>query len=216
MVDAITATTAQTNASARTTLADNFDTFLTLLTAQLENQDPLAPMDSTQFTQQLVQFSQVEQQIKTNEQLESMLAATKAANTGAALSYLGRTAILDSSVTALQDGKATWSYGLNESADSVTIEVRNAQGVTVYSANGDKAQGSHLFEWDGKNNSGVVQPNGAYRLVVTAKNDDGNSISPVISTRETIIGVDLASENPAVLTPSGQYDLSIIRAILDN
>lgn len=216
-VDAIGATTAQTNAQSRISLAENFDTFLTLLTAQLQNQDPLAPMDSNQFTQQLVQFSQVEQQIKTNEQLETMMEQSRAASAGTALSYLGRTAILDSKVTALREGSAVWSYGLPDGAASLTIEVRNAQGVTVYSTtNADRSQGSHLFEWDGKNNQGVAQPDGAYQIVVTARDNDDAAIMPVITTREPIIGIDLGSTSPEVLTASGIYGLSDIRAILSN
>src|SRR5919108_4942353 len=89
------------SANARTRLSDNYDTFLVLLTAQLQNQDPLAPMDSTQFTQQLVQFSQVEQQIRTNEQLTGLVAQYQAASAGAALSYLGRDAIIEADETYL-------------------------------------------------------------------------------------------------------------------
>ncbi|MEZ6022857.1 MAG: flagellar hook capping FlgD N-terminal domain-containing protein [Hyphomonadaceae bacterium] len=85
------ATTPAESAGSRQRLSDNYDTFLVLLTAQLQNQDPLAPMDSTEFTQQLVQYSQVEQQIRTNEQLEGLVGQYQAASAGAALSYLGAT-----------------------------------------------------------------------------------------------------------------------------
>src|ERR1700754_3933826 len=95
-----TGTGSSTAATDRNTLASNYDTFLVLLTAQLQNQDPLAPMDSTQFTQQLVQFSQVEQQIRTNEQLEGLVGQYKASSAGAALSYLGREAILETDSTS--------------------------------------------------------------------------------------------------------------------
>jgi flagellar basal-body rod modification protein FlgD len=216
-IDATSSATAQSNAQSRVSLAENFDTFLTLLTAQLQNQDPLSPMDSNQFTQQLVQFSQVEQQIKTNEQLETMMEQSRAASAGTALSYLGRTAILDSKVTALKEGSATWSYGLPDAAASLKIEVRNAKGVTVYSTtSADRGQGSHLFQWDGKNNQGELQPEGAYQIVVTARDNDDKAITPVITTREPIIGIDLGSASPEVLTASGVYGLSDIRAILNN
>src|ERR1700686_3335504 len=72
-------------------LAGNFDTFLKLLTTQLQNQDPLSPMDSNQFTQELVQFSQVEQQINTNTSLASLIALTKTQSSANAVSYLGKT-----------------------------------------------------------------------------------------------------------------------------
>ncbi|HZZ11369.1 MAG TPA: flagellar hook capping FlgD N-terminal domain-containing protein, partial [Paraburkholderia sp.] len=70
-------------------LAGNFDTFLTLLTTQLQNQDPLSPMDSTQFTQQLVAFSGVEQQINTNNNLQSLIALNQSQQAASAVSYIG-------------------------------------------------------------------------------------------------------------------------------
>src|SRR6201991_3075443 len=106
---------ADPNANAgRTRLADSYQTFMSLLTAQLQNQDPLAPMDSTQFTQQLVQFSQVEQQIRTNEQLEGLVGQYQAASAGAALSYLGKDAIIEADETYLAGGEANWAYRLPE------------------------------------------------------------------------------------------------------
>src|SRR5215469_6276624 len=76
--------------SSKKQLSANFDTFLTLLTTQLQNQDPLQPMDSNQFTQQLVQFSQVEQQINSNQNLETLISATKNQTSQSAVSYLGK------------------------------------------------------------------------------------------------------------------------------
>lgn len=199
----------------RKTLAGNFDSFLTLLTAQLQHQDPLSPMDSNQFTQQLVQFSQVEQQIQTNENLSSLLDQSKAAAAGAALSYLGRDAVLQSSTTALGTNGALWAYNLPSGASSLKIEVRDSSNRTVYTTTtGDRSSGSHAFTWDGKNSAGVAQAAGAYTLVVTAKDSDGNTITPSITTRETVIGLDLGADNPTVLTASGTHDLSTIRAIL--
>ncbi len=218
-VDATTtATTAQSaNALSRSTLADNFDTFLTLLTAQLQNQDPLSPMDSNQFTQQLVQFSQVEQQIRTNEQLDSLITQNKAALSGTALSYLGRDAIMQSDRTVLSNSAAVWSYNMPDDAKNLTIEVRDSTGRTVYSTTtADRSQGSHLFSWDGRNASGTAQADGVYQLVVTAKDGDDASMTVPITTRETVIGIDLTSENPYVMTASGSHDLSTIHAILDN
>src|SRR5215213_9555272 len=93
-------------------LAANFDTFLLLLTAQLKNQDPLEPMDSNQFTQQLVQFSQVEQQIHSNKNLESLISLTKASGAADAVSYLGKTLTVTDGNAALMNGQANWAYAL--------------------------------------------------------------------------------------------------------
>src|SRR5690348_15659649 len=139
--------------SAQATLADNFNTFLTLLTSQLQNQDPLSPMDSNQFTQQLVQYSGVEQQIRTNQTLEGLVTQYQAASAGAALSYLGKDAIIEADDTYLAGGAANWAYDLPETAKDITLNVKDSHGRVVYSTSGVKAQGEHLFTWDGTTTS---------------------------------------------------------------
>ncbi len=213
-VSAIAPETAQTGA-ARTRLSDNYDTFLVLLTAQLQNQDPLAPMDSTQFTQQLVQFSQVEQQIRTNEQLGTLVGQYSAATAGAALSYLGRDALIESDSTALVNGAASWGYTLAGAADALTLTVKDARGATVFETTGDRGQGSHVFAWNGRDSAGNPVAAGTYRLVVGAKNAAGEIIAVTNTVRETIRGVDFSGATPLVITDTGTRDLSLIRAVLD-
>ena len=204
-------------ASSRTRLSDNYDTFLVLLTAQLQNQDPLAPMDSTQFTQQLVQFSQVEQQIRTNEQLEGLAGQYQAASAGAALSYLGKDAIIEADETYLAGGEANWAYRLPETASSMTIQVKDMQGRVVYETNtAARGSGEHLFTWDGTKTNGETAADGVYQISITAKNAADTAITPTISVRETIMGVDFSGTTPVVITPSGTRELSTIRSVLEN
>jgi flagellar basal-body rod modification protein FlgD len=200
----------------RSTLASNFNTFLTLLTSQLQNQDPLSPMDSTQFTQQLVQFSQVEQQIRTNEQLEGLVGQYQAASAGAALSYLGKDAIIESNSTYLAGGEANWAYDLPETAHDITINVKDAHGRTIYSTDGVKAEGEHLFTWDGTTNSGATAPDGVYTLEIEAANEEGHDITVPTTVRETIMGVDFSGTTPLVITPSGTRELDKISTVLDH
>src|SRR6476620_5874186 len=87
--------TAASKTAGVTTMAKNFDSFLTLLTTQLKNQNPLEPLDTNQFTQQLVQFTQVEQQMKMNTQLTSLISIEQMAQSTAAMAYLGSTATVD-------------------------------------------------------------------------------------------------------------------------
>jgi len=203
--------------SDRTRLSDNYDTFLVLLTAQLQNQDPLAPMDSTQFTQQLVQFSQVEQQIRTNEQLEGLVGQYQAASAGAALSYLGKDAIIEADETYLANGSANWAYRLPESANSLTVHVRDSRGRIVYTSTAaERGAGEHLFTWDGKTNDGATAADGVYTLTFEAENSEGAEIRPTVSVRETIMGVDFSGATPVVITPSGTRGLDEIRSVLDN
>src|ERR1051325_7941831 len=102
-------------------LSSNFSTFLQLLTTQLKNQDPTSPMDSSQFTQQLVQFSQVEQQIDTNTNLKTLV--SQAQSTGAMMgsSYLGHTVTVTGGVASLNDGSAQWTYNLGSGAASTQM-----------------------------------------------------------------------------------------------
>lgn len=200
----------------RTRLSDNYDTFLILLTAQLQNQDPLAPMDSTQFTQQLVQFSQVEQQIRTNEQLEGLVGQYQAASAGAALSYLGKDAIIEADETYLAGGEANWAYRLPEAATDLTITVRDSSGRAVYeTTTADRGAGEHLFKWDGKKTNGETAADGVYTIEIEAENAAGTEITPTISVRETIMGVDFSGDTPVVITPSGTRSLDTIRSVLD-
>jgi flagellar basal-body rod modification protein FlgD len=215
-IPAIEPTVTSAEAGARTRLSDNYDTFLVLLTAQLQNQDPLAPMDSTQFTQQLVQFSQVEQQIRTNEQLEGLVGQYRAASAGAALSYLGRDAIVQADETYLAGGSASWAYRLPENAASMTVKVRDASGRVVYETlEAARTGGEHLFVWDGEKTDGTTAPGGVYTLQIEAVGEGGETLAPTISVRETIIGVDFTGDTPLVITPAGTRELGSIRSVLD-
>lgn len=216
-IDPVSLANQTVDTSSRTRLSDNYDTFLVLLTAQLQNQDPLAPMDSTQFTQQLVQFSQVEQQIRTNEQLTGLVAQYQAASAGAALSYLGKDAIIEADQTYLAGGAANWAYRLPETATSLTITVKDMSGRTVYeTTTAPRGAGEHLFTWDGAKSDGSTAADGVYRIVVEPQNADGQRITPVVNVRERIMGVDFSGTTPVVITPSGTRELSQIRSVLDN
>lgn len=216
-VGAIDPAISTADTGARTRLSDNYDTFLVLLTAQLQNQDPLAPMDSTQFTQQLVQFSQVEQQIRTNEELEGLASQYQAAAAGAALSYLGKDAIIEAGETYLAGGEANWAYRLPENADSMTIKVRDMAGRVIYeTTTAPRTGGEHLFTWDGVKSDGSTATDGVYQISIEAARTDGERITPTISVRETIMGVDFTGDSPVVITPSGTRDLGAIRSVLDN
>ncbi|MES1158426.1 MAG: flagellar hook capping FlgD N-terminal domain-containing protein [Terricaulis silvestris] len=208
-------TTNSNGATALSQLGDNFNTFLTLLTAQLQNQDPMSPMDSNQFTQQLVQFSQVEQQIQTNDNLKTLISSYQTSTSGTALSYLGKDAILQSSDTTLSNGVANWAYAFDKAPSEATLSVEDAQGHIVYSQDGDATTGNHLFSWNGQQTNGSTAPAGVYSLVVTAKDSTGASVDSTITTRETIMGVDFSSSSPQVLTASGSHDISDVKTIID-
>src|SRR5258706_12030021 len=98
-------------------IAGNFNTFLQLLTTQLQNQNPLSPLDTNQFTQQLVQFAGVEQQLKTNEELTSLVTLQQTAQSTQALGFVGKTAVVDGSTAALTNASATWDISVPKAAN---------------------------------------------------------------------------------------------------
>ena len=193
-------------------LAANFDTFLLLLTAQLKNQDPLEPMDSNQFTQQLVQFSQVEQQINSNKNLESLIALTKARSSSDAVSYLGKTLTLTDGMAPLMGGKANWAYSLENDATSATLYVKNMRGEVVYSEPAETAEGMHSFTWDGVSKTGATLPPGPYQLSVVAKTVDGETIKTRVASQGVITEVDLTGDEPILMI--GPLGVPLSKALL--
>jgi len=181
---------------ARQSLSGNFDTFLKLLTTQLQNQDPLEPLDSTKFTEQLVSYSQVEQQINTNSSLAALLAVSTTALGANAVSYLGKTALTSDSTSTLQGGAAEWRYNVPQGAASVQLSITDANGNVVRTLAGDETSGAHDFTWDGNNNGGTPMPEGAYRLTVSAKDPNGEAISASVSGVGLVKEIDMSGGEP--------------------
>ena len=175
-------------------LANNFETFLTLLTTQLQNQDPLSPLDTDQFTTQLAQFSSVEQSIATNRYLENLLSVLRIDQAANAVNYLGKTVAIDGNDAPLTGGLAEWGYALAGAAASTTISVVDGDGETVFTAPGEIAAGSHNFVWNGVDDNNVPRPEGIYSIVVAAKGAEGNpvtvttALSGQVSAIETVDG----------------------------
>src|SRR5580704_13803409 len=115
------------SSTANTTLAGNFQTFLTLLTTQLQNQNPLDPLDTNQFTSQLVQFASVEQELKTNDQLTTLVSLQQTAQSTQALTFVGKTAVVDGSTAALTNSQATWDISVPSNA-TVNVSITNPSG----------------------------------------------------------------------------------------
>ena len=205
-------TTTTTSSTTSTGLADNFQTFLTLLTTQLQNQNPLDPLDTNQFTQQLVQFAGVEQQLKSNEQLKALIAIEKSAQSTQALIYVGNTVAVDGS-TQKFDGSATWNLKAEKSA-TAAITITNSTGQTVYSGNFTLSQGNASFVWDGKGNDGTQWPAGAYKLTATAKDAQGKDVGIATEIQGIVDSVDLTA-TPALLSIGGQnYTTDQIRRVV--
>ncbi|GHF22638.1 flagellar hook assembly protein [Kordiimonas sediminis] len=163
------------------TLAGNFDTFLTLLTSQLQNQDPMDPMKSNEFTQQLVQFAGVEQQIQQNQNLESISKLLAQQHVTNVSNYLGHKAVIPADRIETDGKGGTWEYDLPLAADDVKLEILDSDGNVVYEGFGSGKYGTNTFNWDGTNsNTGEKVESGQYSLKVTASTtDDQNKEVPI-------------------------------------
>jgi len=218
----IPATTASTSASSgsgisgsldNTMIASNFTTFLQLLTTQLKNQNPLDPLDTNQFTQQLVQFAQVEQQMKSNDQLGSLVSLEKSAQATTALAYVGSTVVVDGSTAKLENGSATWNLNVAKPS-TATIIIKDTTGQTVYSGSYAVNPGNQQFVWDGHGSDGKVWPDGNYTLSATALDANQQSVGISSEVQGTVDSVDL-TQDPPVLSVNGQdYTLDKIKRIV--
>lgn len=177
-------------ATGRKRLADNFDTFLSLLTTQMKNQDPLSPMDSNQFTQQLTQMTGVEQQLLTNDLLQKLVSNT-GTGVATAVSLIGKQVRADTADAGLKDGKATWTYNFDRAASDVKLDIVDSKGVIVRSiAPTDNAAGDHTFVWDGKSAAGSTMAAGTYTLRVSAKDSQGTAVTTKIFSDGLVTGVE--------------------------
>lgn len=194
--------TTDTSALGRARLAENFDTFLSLLTTQLKNQDPLSPLDSNQFTQQIVQMTGVEQQLLTNDLLKKLVSNT-GSGVSTAVSLLGNEVRADADTAALKDGKATWTYALARPADDVKLEVLDARGAVVRAiAPTDNKAGEHTFTWDGKSAAGTTLADGIYTLRLTAKDSEGSVVESNVYTDGLVTGVE-QKDGDTLITVNG-------------
>lgn len=174
-------------------LADTFDSFLTLLTAQLTHQDPLEPLDPNQFTDQLVNFTNVEQSIATNKNLEQLLASYQSNELASAVSFIGKSIEAPGSTSVLNKGSARWSYQLGAEAQATTLKVLDSSGKTVFQTIGQTGLGRHEFEWDGNDVFGNPLPEGAYTLAVSAADSQNTAIDAttnLIATAQAVLTED--------------------------
>jgi flagellar basal-body rod modification protein FlgD len=210
---------AAANAMANTQIAGNFQSFLQLLTTQLQNQNPLSPLDTNQFTQQLVEFAGVQQQINTNDSLATLVSLQQTAQSTQALGFVGKTAVVSGSTAALTSSSATsssatWLINV-PTASNVTINITNSSGQTVFSATAPAAAGNaQPFTWNGQGSDGTQEPDGNYTLTATAKDSANNTVAITTQVEGVVSSVDL-TQSPPLLTIGGQtFTVNQIQSIV--
>jgi flagellar basal-body rod modification protein FlgD len=196
----------------RKTIAQNFDAFLLLLTTQLQNQNPLEPLDTNQFTQQLVQFASVEQQIKSNDTLNSLLTSSKSSIVSSAANFVGMTITADGTTTQLSDGKAEWKLNLPRAATG-TITITDKSGNVVATDTKALTAGGQSYVWNGRTSTGLPAPNGNYTLTVTARDVSGQAVTAKTEIAGRVDSVDMAGDSPVLVIGSTRVPLENVKTI---
>jgi flagellar basal-body rod modification protein FlgD len=195
-------------------LATSYDTFMKLLTAQIKNQDPLSPMDSTQFTQQLVQMTGVQQQLYSNDLLKQLVSNTGTGMSDA-VSVIGREVTAASDKAIVANGEAKWSYNLGKDAASVKIEVLDSNGRTVaVSSPTNVAAGDQSFTWNGTDLGGVKRPDGGeFRLRVTPVDAGGATITSKVFQRGIVTSVEQVDGQPVLSLGNARVPWSAVTSV---
>ena len=202
-------TTATSTSTARAGIADNFDTFLNILTTQLKNQNPLDPLDTNQFTQQLVQFSGVEQQLKTNEFLETLMLSSQNTAKSDAVSYIGKEVTSSGKTSELTDSNAAfWAYSADANAANATVTIKDSTGQVVYTQTGPISAGPGTFRWDGKGSDGSDKPNGVYTIDIKGKDANGQDVKISTASIGVVTAVDFTGDIPVLTVGSRQVSIT--------
>ena len=200
------ASTADTGAR----IAADFNTFLTLLTAQLQNQDPLDPLDTDKFVSQLVEFSSVEQSIETNRNLEALIALQSSAQTSNALALLGETIVFPGDRAIAAGGAAEWRYQVPEGASAVALTVTDAQGRIVARGTGAAAAGEHAYVVNG------AADGETYRLAVAAVDRSGANLAASARSLARVTSVTTIAGAPSLSTALGDVAFADVTRVIAN
>jgi flagellar basal-body rod modification protein FlgD len=221
---ASTGTTGSTSSSAAAaagtagsqSIAGNFDTFLQLLTTQLQNQDPLDPLDTDEFTSQLVEFASVQQQVNMNTNLQTLISLQQTSEATSAMQFLGSTVTINGNTATLSStSPATWSIS-SPSPATGTVTVTNSSGQTAYTGTVSLNTGSNTFSWNGQGSNGVTWPAGTYTLSVSATGANGQAVTVTSQVQGVVSGVNLSQSPPQVTIGGQSYPISAIQSINGN
>jgi flagellar basal-body rod modification protein FlgD len=175
-------------------LSGNFSDFLNMLMTQLQNQDPTSPLDTNQFTSELVEFSGVEQQINTNSSLTQLIQLTQAGEVMQGSAMAGKQVSVTSTQIPLQNGSGSVTFTA-PSAETAAITITNSSGQAVRSALVSATQGQNTWNWNGESDNGSSLPDGAYGISVNAMNSDGSTTPLTFSVTGTVTGITSSSSN---------------------
>ncbi len=213
---ASTASAGKSTTKAKDDVSMGKQDFLTLLVAQLQNQDPLNPDDATEFTAQLAQFSSLEQLTNLNTSMDKLVSANTSSDNLSTLSTIGKEVAYTGSSFNYAGEPIQLGYKLSADATEVNLTLQQ-KGITVATIQGkDLTAGNHYITWDGLLKNGAKAPSGEYKIVLQAKAQDGKSVtvSPLIKSEVT--GVDLNGQSGGTLiTNAGETPFSAVIGVYD-
>ena len=194
-------------------LAGNFNSFLTLLTTQLQNQDPLSPLDTNQFTQQLVEFASVQQQVDMNTNMQTLISLQQSSEASSAMQLIGANVTLNGTSSPLTSTSPA-SWNLNSAGPATgNVTITNSSGTTVYTGTTSLNTGNNSYTWNGTGNTGQTWPAGQYTIAITATSATGQAVKVSSQVTGTVSGVDL-TQNPPQLVVGGQdYAMSAVQSV---
>lgn len=210
-------TASPSGAADMTKLNTDYQAFLKLLVAQVENQDPLEPMDSTTFVSQLAQLSQVEQAIMTNSKFDTLIEKTDASRSFSDVALLGRDVRVISDQVSLEEGRAAFSVTLSSKAERVSISILDDSGaVTRRIDQGATEPGAPLdFVWDGVDDAGVARGDGIFSIKVEAVDAEGKAVGNLVATSARIEQIDYEGADPVMRLSNGaRIGTSAIMSVL--
>jgi len=203
------------NALASSQIAGNFQSFLTLLTTQLQNQNPLDPLDTNQFTQQLVEFAGVQQQLNTNDSLATLVSLQQTAQSTQALGFVGKTAVVNGSTAGLTNGSATWELSIPTNS-TLNVTIASSNGQTVFSGSYPVTAGNNQpFVWNGQGSDGTQYSSGNYTMTATAKDASNNTVAVTTQVQGVVNSVDLTQSPPLLSINGSTYTVSQIQSIVN-
>ncbi|PCI56046.1 MAG: flagellar hook capping family protein [Alphaproteobacteria bacterium] len=205
---------AENTANSSAQLASDFDDFLVLLTTQLQNQDPLDPASSSEFTSQLVQFAGVEQSINTNQKLDALVSLSLGSSFSSALNYVGKDISYISSEGHFNGtDPVKIAYAINGDSVDTTINVFDEDGTLILSK--DVASNATEFEWDGKDENGNVQPEGTYTIRVDALDGQDNGLTVTTVVTGHVSGIETQNGSTFLLVGSRAVSLGNIINVIE-
>jgi flagellar basal-body rod modification protein FlgD len=194
-------------------LASNFNSFLTLLTTQLQNQDPLSPMDTNQFTQQLVEFASVQQQVDMNTNMQTLISLQQTSEAAAAMQLIGSTVTLNGSSASLtSSAPASWNIN-SPSPATGNVTITNASGTVVYTSTVSLNAGNNTYTWNGTGNTGQTWPAGQYKIAVTATGASGQAVNITTQIQGTVSGVDTSQSPPQLIIGGQDYPMTAVQSV---